>query len=47
MKKPQRVEDYLEHIADQGIDDAAALEHDHKIQDAVIRCSPTLQVPLK
>jgi uncharacterized protein with HEPN domain len=46
MKKPQRVEDYLQHIAEaidritgyiQGIDDAAALERDHKIQDAVIR----------
>jgi uncharacterized protein with HEPN domain len=46
MKKPERVEDYLEHIAEaidritgyiQGIDGAATLEHDHKIQDAVIR----------
>ena len=44
--KPLRVGDYLEHIADaidritgyiQGIDDAAALERDQKIQDAVIR----------
>jgi uncharacterized protein with HEPN domain len=46
MKHPLRIEDYLQHIAEaidritgyiQGIDDAAALERDHKIQDAVIR----------
>jgi uncharacterized protein with HEPN domain len=46
MKRALRIEDYLQHIAEaidritdyiQGIDDAAALERDHKIQDAVIR----------
>jgi uncharacterized protein with HEPN domain len=46
MKHALRIEDYLQHIAEaidriteyiQGIDDAAALERDHKIQDAVIR----------
>jgi len=46
MKHPLRIEDYLQHIGDaidritgyiQGVDDAAALERDHKIQDAVIR----------
>lgn len=46
MKHALRIEDYLQHIAKaidritdyiQGIDDAAALERDHKIQDAVIR----------
>ena len=46
MKHPLRIGDYLQHIADaidritgyiQGVDDAGALERDHKIQDAVIR----------
>jgi uncharacterized protein with HEPN domain len=46
MKRALRIEDYLQHIAEaidritgyiQGIDDAAALERDQKIQDAVIR----------
>jgi len=46
MKHALRIEDYLQHIAEaidrvtdyiQGIDDAAVLERDHKIQDAVIR----------
>ena len=46
MKHPDRIEDYLQHIAEaidrvtgyvQGIDNAAALEHDHKTQAAVIR----------
>ena len=49
MKHPERVEDYLEHIAEaidritgyvqevEGIDSAAALERDHKTQAAVIR----------
>jgi uncharacterized protein with HEPN domain len=46
MKHPERIEDYLEHIAEasvrateyiQHIDSAAALELDHKTQAAVIR----------
>jgi len=46
MKHPERIEDYLQHIAEaidritgyvQGSDNAAALERDHKTQAAVIR----------
>ena len=46
MKHPERIEDYLQHIAEavdritgyvQGMEDAAALERDHKTQAAVIR----------
>ena len=46
MKHPERIEDYLEHIAEasvrateyiQHLDSAAALERDHKTQAAVIR----------
>jgi uncharacterized protein with HEPN domain len=46
MKHPERVEDYLEHIAEaieratgyiQELDNVAALVHDHKTQAAVIR----------
>jgi uncharacterized protein with HEPN domain len=46
MKHPERIEDYLEHIAEainrateyiQPLDNAAALERDHKTQAAVIR----------
>jgi len=46
MKHPERIEDYLEHIAEaidrittyiQEIGNAASLEHDHKTQAAVIR----------
>ena len=46
MKHPERIEDYLQHIAEavaritgyvQGMDNAAALEGDHKTQAAVIR----------
>jgi uncharacterized protein with HEPN domain len=46
MKHPERIDDYLQHIAEaidritgyvQGIDNAAALERDHKTQAAVIR----------
>ena len=46
MKHPERVEDYLQHIGEaiaritgyvQGIENAAALERDHKTQAAVIR----------
>jgi uncharacterized protein with HEPN domain len=46
MKHPARIEDYLQHIAEaidritdytQELDDAEALEHDHKTQAAVIR----------
>jgi uncharacterized protein with HEPN domain len=46
MKHPERIEDFLQHIAEaivrvtgyvQGIDNAAALERDHKTQAAVIR----------
>jgi len=46
MKHPERIEDYLEHIAEaidritayiQEIDNAASLERDHKTQAAVIR----------
>jgi len=46
MKHPARIEDYLQHIAEaidritgylQEIDNAAALESDHKTQAAVIR----------
>jgi uncharacterized protein with HEPN domain len=46
MKHPERVEDYLEHIAEaiervtgyiQELDSAAALERDHKTQAAAIR----------
>jgi len=46
MKHPERVEDYLQHIAEaidritgyvQGVDNAAALECDHKTQAAIIR----------
>jgi uncharacterized protein with HEPN domain len=47
MKHPERVEDYLEHIAEaidhatafiQGVDSVASLERDYKTQAAVIRC---------
>lgn len=47
MKHPERVEDYLEHIAEaaehaiafmQGLDSVQALEADPKTQAAVIRC---------
>ena len=46
MKHPERIEDYLQHIAEaidritgyvQGIDNAVALECDHKTQAAIIR----------
>ena len=46
MKHPERIEDYLQHIAEaidritgyvQEIDNAEALERDHKTQAAVIR----------
>lgn len=46
MKHPDRVEDYLEHIAEtieratsylQPLRDPAALHHDQQVQDAVIR----------
>ena len=46
MKHPERVEDYLQHIAEaidritsyvQGVDNAASLECDHKTQAAIIR----------
>jgi len=46
MKHALRIEDYLQHIAEaidhiasyvQEVDDAAALERDHKIRDAIIR----------
>ena len=46
MKHPKRIDDYLQHIAEaidritgyvQGIDNAAALEPNHKTQAAVIR----------
>jgi uncharacterized protein with HEPN domain len=46
MKHPERIEDYLQHIAEaiaritgyvQGIDNAAALERDHKIGEAANR----------
>lgn len=46
MKHPERIEDYLQHIVEaidniigyvREIDSAAALEHDHKTQAAVIR----------
>jgi uncharacterized protein with HEPN domain len=46
VKHPERIEDYLQHIAEaidritgyvEGIDNAEALEHDHKTQAAVIR----------
>ena len=46
MSHPERVEDYLEHIADAieramryiaGLEDLAALERDEKAQDAVVR----------
>jgi|SRR5215469_8537744 len=47
MKHPERVEDYLEHLAEvtghaiafmQSVDSVAALERDLKTQAAVIRC---------
>jgi uncharacterized protein with HEPN domain len=46
MKHPLRIEDYLQHITEaidritdytQDVDNAAALQRDHKNQDAVIR----------
>ena len=46
MKHPERVEDYLEHIAEaieratsylQPLKDLAALQHDKQVQDAVVR----------
>jgi uncharacterized protein with HEPN domain len=46
MKHPERIEDYLEHIAEAieratryllELDNVAGFEHDHKTQDAVIR----------
>jgi hypothetical protein len=58
MKHPERIADYLQHIAEaidritgyvqgaQGIDNAAALERDHKTQAAVLYQSARGTKPL-